>query len=164
VAHRIEWDEQVAAVLEGRLDVAWVRTPIADAGLRIVPLFEDPEMIAIPAGHPLAKVDRVTLADVEDQPILRYDSAPAHHAGRQATVSGVRTMEEKLEAVALGHGLAFVPASATAYYQRADIVYLPVVGAPSYEVALATIAGQAERPEIDWFVKIAADHYDAALP
>jgi DNA-binding transcriptional LysR family regulator len=159
VAHRIEWDEQDAAVLDGRLDVAWVRTPIADSGLRIVPLFDDPEMIALPVGHPLAGRERITLADVEDEPMLRYDMAPPHHTGRQAAVSGVRTMEEKLEAVALGHGLAFVPASAASYYQRPDVVYLPVVDAPPYGVALATTARQAERPEIDRFVKIAADLY-----
>jgi DNA-binding transcriptional LysR family regulator len=64
-------------------------------------------------------------------------------------------MEEKLEAVALGHGLALVPATAAAYYQRPDITYRPVTGAQPYQVALATTTETAARPEVQAFVKTA---------
>jgi DNA-binding transcriptional LysR family regulator len=156
VAQRIEWDEQDAAVLDGRVDIAWVRTPIRQSGLEIVPLHEDPETIALPRDHPLATKSVVTVADLRDQPLLRYDTAPLHHAGRIASFSGVRTMEEKLEAVALGHGLALVPRSAAEYYQRPDIVYLPVGDAEPYHVALAMAADRSDRPEIAAFVRVAA--------
>ena len=129
-AIRIEWDEQHAAVAEGRVDIAWIRTPIADSDLVITPLFNDPEMIALPAAHRLAGRDSVSLADLAGEPMLRYDTAPEHQAGRPSARREIRTMEEKLEAVALGHGLALVPATAAAYYQRPDIAYRPVTGAP----------------------------------
>ncbi len=64
-------------------------------------------------------------------------------------------MEEKLEAVALGHGLALVPATAAAYYQRPDITYRPVTGARPYQVALATTTETAQRPEAQAFVQTA---------
>jgi DNA-binding transcriptional LysR family regulator len=64
-------------------------------------------------------------------------------------------MEEKLEAVALGHGLALVPATAAAYYQRPDITYRTVTGAPPYQVALATTADAAKRPEVRAFIATA---------
>jgi DNA-binding transcriptional LysR family regulator len=64
-------------------------------------------------------------------------------------------MEEKLEAVALGHGLALVPATAAAYYQRPDITYRPVTGAPPHQVALAITPDTAKRPEVQAFIKIA---------
>lgn len=156
-ATRIEWDEQDAAVLDGRVDVAWVRTPIAGDDLVITPLFDDPETIALPRRHPLAGQAEVSLADLADEPMLRYDAAPDHDSGRPAGISGIRTMEEKLEAVALGHGLALVPATAAAYYQRPDIAYRPVAGAAPYQVALATTADAARRPEVRAFLAAAVD-------
>jgi DNA-binding transcriptional LysR family regulator len=152
VAHRIEWDEQHAAVLDGRVDVAWIRRPVDDAGLRVVPLHDDPELLAVPVGHPLASAS-VMLADLADEPMLRYDTAPVQHTGRD--VSGVRTLEETLEAVAQGKGLALVPSSAAADHQRPDITYRPVADAPPYGVALAVAAGGEHRPEVESFLRTA---------
>lgn len=154
-ALRIEWDDQHAAIADGRADIAWIRTPITGNDLVITPLFHDPEMIALPAAHPLAALHAVTLADLAGQPMLRYDTAPDHDAGRPSPRRGIRTMEEKLEAVALGHGLALVPATAAAYYQRPDITYRPVTGAPPHQVALATTTDTAQRPEAQAFIKTA---------
>jgi DNA-binding transcriptional LysR family regulator len=112
-------------------------------------------MIALPAAHPLARLDAVSLADLAGQAMLRYDTAPEHEAGRPSQRGGIRTIEEKLEAVALGHGLALVPATAAAYYQRPDITYRPVTEAQPYQVALATITETARRPEARAFVKTA---------
>ena len=154
-AIRIEWDEQQAALADGRADIAWIRTPITGSDLVITPLFTDPEMIALPAAHPLARLDTVSLADLAGEAMLRYDSAPGHEAGRPSGRRGIRTMEEKLEAVALGHGLALVPATAAAYYQRPDIIYRPVTDAQPYQVALATSTETAQRPEAQAFVETA---------
>jgi DNA-binding transcriptional LysR family regulator len=154
-AIRIEWDEQHAAVADGRVDVAWIRTPIADADLVISPLFVDPEVVALPAAHRLTGRDSLSLADLAHEPMLRYDGAPEHKAGGSSARRGIRTMEEKLEAVALGHGLALVPATAADYYQRPDIAYRPVTGAPPYQVALATTTDTAQRPEAQAFIKTA---------
>jgi DNA-binding transcriptional LysR family regulator len=159
VAHRIEWDEQGAALLDGRVDVAWIRTPLQEPGLRVVSLFDDAEMIALPVDHRLAAKTSVTLSDLADEPLLRYDSAPVHGAGHDASFSGVRTMEEKLEAVALGHGIALLPETAARYYQRADIAYRPVSDAPPYTVALATVAAAPFRPEVEEFISAARSFY-----
>jgi DNA-binding transcriptional LysR family regulator len=154
-AIRVEWDEQHAAIADGRADIAWIRTPIAGDDLVITPLFNDPEMIALPVAHPLAGLDAVSLADLADEAMLRYDTAPEHEAGRPSPRRGIRTMEEKLEAVALGHGLALVPATAAAYYQRPDIAYRPVTGTQPYQVALATTTETARRPDAQAFVTTA---------
>jgi len=154
-AIRIEWDEQDAAVADGRADIAWIRTPIAGSDLVITPLFTDPEMIALPAAHPLARQDAVSPADLAGETMLRYDTAPEHQVGRPSPRRGIRTMEEKLEAVALGHGLALVPATAAAYYQRPDITYRPVTGAQPYQVALAATSETAQRPEAQAFITTA---------
>jgi DNA-binding transcriptional LysR family regulator len=167
-AIRVEWDEQHAAIADGRADIAWIRTPITGDDLVITPLFSDPEMIALPAAHPLARLHAVSPADLADEAMLRYDTAPEHETGRPSPRRGIRTMEEKLEAVALGHGLALVPATAAAYYQRPDIAYRPVTGAQPYQVALATTAETAQRPEAQAFVTtalvISARHAEAPGP
>jgi DNA-binding transcriptional LysR family regulator len=129
--------------------------PIAGADLVITPLFDDAEVVALPAAHHLAESDSVSLADLANEPMLRYDTAPEHEAGRRSANRGIRTMEEKLEAVALGHGLALVPATAAAYYQRPDIAYRPVTDAPPYQVALATTTDTAQRPDAQAFVTTA---------
>ena len=154
-AIRVEWDEQHSAIADGRADIALIRTPITENDLVITPLFTDPEVIALPAAHPLARLDAVSLADLVGEAMLRYDTAPEHEAGRPSPRRGIRTMEEKLEAVALGHGLALVPATAAAYYQRPDITYRLVTGAQPYQVALATTTETARRPEAQAFVKAA---------
>jgi DNA-binding transcriptional LysR family regulator len=161
VAHRIEWDEQGAAILDGRVDVAWVRTPIAEAGLRVVPLFDDAEMIAMPVSHSLTAGASVSLDQLAAEPMLRYDAAPAHDVGLPAAFTGVVTMEEKLEAVAQGHGLALLPATAATYYHRPDIAYRPVEGAEPYRVSLATLSGGSSRPEVEAFIRAARSLYPA---
>jgi DNA-binding transcriptional LysR family regulator len=87
-AIRIEWDEQHAAVADGRVDIAWVRTPIAGADLVVTPLFDDPEVVALPAVHRLTGRDSVSLADLASEPMLRYDTAPRHEAGHRLRNAG----------------------------------------------------------------------------
>jgi len=159
VAHRIEWDEQAAALRDGRVDVAWIRTPIEEGGLRIIPLFDDAEMVAVPAAHRLAQEESVEIDQLAHEAMLRYDSAPTHDVGHPADVEGVRTMEEKLEAVAMGRGVALLPESAAKYYQRADIVYIPVTDGAPYHVALATVSAASKRPEVEAFIAAARSLY-----
>jgi len=49
----------------------------------------------------------------------------------------LRSVEEKLEYVAAGQGIIVLPRSATQYYTRPDIVYVPVTDAEPDEVLLA---------------------------
>ena len=121
----------------------------------VTPLFDDPEVVALPAAHRLTGRDSVSLADLASEPMLRYDTAPGNEAGYPSAKRGIRTMEEKLEAVALGHGLALVPATAAAYYQRPDIAYRPAPGAPPYQVALAATTDTAQRPKAQAFIRTA---------
>ena len=45
----------IGALQAGRVDVAFIRTAIGQpAGVRVLPLIEEPMVVALPAGHPLA--------------------------------------------------------------------------------------------------------------
>jgi DNA-binding transcriptional LysR family regulator len=137
---RLDFDDQAAAVLEGRVDVAYVRLPVLEGGLDLTPLYGEPRMAALPAGHPLAAEAELTVARcAAHTEILHLCGNPA--AGGGPGLPAVRTVEEKLEYVAAGRGLTFLPRSTALLHHRPDVVYRPVADAPRDEVALARPAG-----------------------
>ena len=136
---RLEWDEQEEVILSGRVDVAYVREPINERGLRLVPLFAERRLAALPAAHPLAGRTSLSTADLAGERHLRYlQRAPV--PGVPGPQRPLRSVEEKLEHVAAGHGIIILPLSATQYYTRTDVVYVAVVDAEPDQVYLAVEA------------------------
>jgi DNA-binding transcriptional LysR family regulator len=131
---RLEWDDQEQAVLSGRVDIAYVRRPIDERGLTLTPLYAERRLAALRADHPLATRESVTVAELADEHHLRY-LEPIKTGPARTTI--LRSVEEKLEYVATGHGIIVLPLSATTYYTRPDIVYVPVTDAEPDEVLLA---------------------------
>jgi DNA-binding transcriptional LysR family regulator len=151
---RLEWDDQEELLRGGRVDVAFVRRPIDERGLRLVPLFAEDRLAALPTGHPLAGRATLLEADLAGEEHLRYlQAAPAAGA---APGPRLRSVEEKLEHVAAGHGIILLPRSATAYYTRPDIVYVPVLDAEPDEVLLACEAGRRSKLLTDFFAAAAS--------
>ncbi|MFI0897547.1 LysR family transcriptional regulator [Streptomyces sp. NPDC020983] len=141
---RVDWDDQAAAVLDGRVDVAYVRLPVVEPGLDLTPLYGEPRMAALPAGHPLAARTELTAAQCAAQTeILHLCTNTGASGPRQPPA--VRTVEEKLEYVAAGRGLTYLPRSTALLHRRPDVVYRPVTDLPPDEVALARPAGEAGR-------------------
>ena len=70
-------------------------------------------------------------AEIAAEPHLRYLEPPAQGE------PPLRSVEEKLEHVAAGRGIILLPLSATRFYTRPDIVYVPVPDAEPDEVLLA---------------------------
>jgi len=133
---RLEWDEQEEVILSGRVDIAYVREPINERGLRLVPLFAERRLAALPAAHPLAGRASLSTADLAGERHLRYlQRAPV--PGVPGPQRPLRSVEEKLEHVAAGHGIIILPLSATQYYTRTDVVYVAVVDAEPDQVYLA---------------------------
>ena len=67
---RMEWDDQAPMLLDGRVDVGYVRLPIDETGLRVTPLYTEPLMVVLPAGHRLAGKEEVTEADLAGEPLV----------------------------------------------------------------------------------------------
>lgn len=129
------------------VDVAWIRTAEESGvdGIETVPLHEDPDLLALPSTHPLAGLPELSLADVATEPLLCRDS-----------------VETTFDAVAVGVGLALVPASVAAVHQRPDITFRPVTDTPRYRVALSVAPHARTRPEVEAFIRTATDaHQDS---
>jgi DNA-binding transcriptional LysR family regulator len=150
---KLEWDEQEQAILSGRVDIAYVRQPINERGLRLIPLFAERRLAALPAGHRLSQRSTLSTVELADEPHLRYLD-PAPRRGVRGPQRPLRSVEEKLEHVAAGHGIIVLPLSATQYYGRPDIVYVPVVDAEPDQVYLACEAVRRSRLISD-FIRLA---------
>ncbi|MFE9782171.1 LysR substrate-binding domain-containing protein [Streptomyces sp. NPDC005775] len=150
---RMEWDDQVAMLLDGRVDVGYVRLPIDEAGLRLMPLYTEPLMVALPAGHRLAGKEEVTEADLTGEPLIWHADPSTQPTKRPHPDSGlrVRGVEEKLEHVAAGRGISFVGRSETVFYSRPDIRYVPVLDLAPDQVFVAMAASRTSPLADDFF-------------
>lgn len=61
--------ERLAAVRSGELDAALVRGPVAEPRLAATPVWTDPLLVAVPAGHPLAAQAALRLEQLGDLPL-----------------------------------------------------------------------------------------------
>lgn len=156
---RIDWDEQETAVLSGQVDIAYVRRPVVERGLRLIPLFTEPRLAALPAGHPLADESSLTMAAIAAERHLHFlDPVNGSH-GRLR----LRSVEEKLEFVASGDGIIVLPLSATEHYTRPDIAYVPLDDAEPDEVLLACEVSRRSKL-LTAFIDSAREAVDAARP
>jgi DNA-binding transcriptional LysR family regulator len=74
-----------------------------------------------------------------------------------------RTVEEKLELVAVGSGIAILPMSTARFYRRDDVVFVPVLDLPPTDVLLGWDSGRRSRL-IASFVAAARDAQQAGTP
>lgn len=154
--------DQLDFLVDGRVDVCFVRLPLGDDAFTTLPLFPEPQVVAVPGSHPVAGLSAIEINQVSGLPLLQdRGEVPEWHgavADRQPSpASDLRrhpTIEEKLERVALDEGVVVLPAGIASFYQRPDISYVPVVDVAPRMVALAYNKYRA-MPELDEFAKLA---------
>jgi DNA-binding transcriptional LysR family regulator len=110
----------VEQLLEGDIDVGFVRPPLEQPGLDELVLGREPMVCVLPKGHPLAKRGRVRSADLRDEPLVWW---PEHHgpgAWREVRrevygdppwppIDRIEPEEERIvSAVAEGAGISFI--------------------------------------------------------
>jgi DNA-binding transcriptional LysR family regulator len=147
--------EQVAALAAERLDVGFVRRAGQDfPGVVLTVVAREPYVLAVPAGHALARARRVALGALDGQPMVLppREQAPALLAAIEAAlvragarVTPVQEAASKFTMVSLvaaGVGLAFLPASVRVW-RRAGVVFRELgPGLPAVELAAAVPAGR----------------------
>ena len=110
----------VEQLLEGDIDVGFVRPPLEQPGLDERVLGREPMVCVLPKGHPLANRGRVRSADLRDEPLVWW---PEHHgpgAWREVRrevygdppwppIDRIEPEEERIvSAVAEGAGISFI--------------------------------------------------------
>jgi DNA-binding transcriptional LysR family regulator len=71
--------EQIDALLTGQADIGLMRPPIARSELASMCVVVESLLAAVPADHPLAKAEAVTLKDLDAQPFIMYASQDARY-------------------------------------------------------------------------------------
>ncbi|MGW5651519.1 LysR family transcriptional regulator [Streptomyces humi] len=154
--------DQVDYLLDGRVDVCFVRLPLPVDTFEIVPLFPEPRVAALSDEHPLARARTVhiteltpyrLLQDPADVPEWRGTDFAAAVARDRPEAGRPTSIEESLEAVASGTGFIVVPAGLADFYRRPDIRYVQLTGVAPRMVALA-YAKNRKMPSIDQFARI----------
>ncbi|MER5505273.1 LysR family transcriptional regulator [Streptomyces sp. NPDC002766] len=159
-----EVGEQARLLRDGRADVALMHRPYDDlAGFDTEDLRVEGQVAILPAEHPLAAREKLTLADVSDVPDLpiarwpRLDGSYPDGPGPEA-----RTQSKLAQLVALGRTLLVIPASSRAW-QWPEHVAVPVVDAPSVTTVLAWPSG-SNSLAVAALVRSAAALRDTAPP
>lgn len=141
---RTGWEDQVRVLHDGRADVSYLRRPFDATGVATEPLFSEPRVVMLPTTHELATTSGVLMNDLAAEHLLQDPAAVPEWAAvaaemrrrRGAARPPSRTVEEKLELVAVGSGIAILPLSTARFYRRPDVRFVPVIDLPATEVHL----------------------------
>jgi DNA-binding transcriptional LysR family regulator len=147
---RTAWDDQVRVLHDGRADVSYLRRPFDPAGLSTELLFTEPRVVVLPAGHELTTASGVSMSDLAVEHLLQDPAAVPEWAAvaaemrrrRGSSRTPSRTVEEKLELVAVGSGIAILPLSTARFYRRPDITFVPVTDLSATDVHLGWEQGR----------------------
>ncbi|MER7439802.1 LysR family transcriptional regulator [Micromonospora avicenniae] len=129
------------SLLDGSIDVLIAAYPFD--GMATGPtLLTEGRALAVPAGHPLAAAQSVSLEVLADHPVVQYpavtsagfkqDRTPDRTPSGRSVPKGPtgNTFSEMLSLVALGRGVLPVGALTRRYYPRPDVAYVPIHDAP----------------------------------
>ena len=136
----VEVAVQLEAVRDGTASMGFVRDLPEDErdGLHHIPLYREVPVVVVHSEHPVAAYDEIPLADLADEIVLGDPDLDT------------RT---KVETVAAGTGVVFLPMSVARVHHRKDVVAVPVTGLPESHVGLAWRADDAD-PLLETFVGI----------
>jgi len=152
----VEDEQQVAALHEGRADMAFVRLPVERERLHVIPLYVEVPVVVLPVDHELTLADEVTLADLgREQLVQDPDTVPGWSQDPDVVRLDFPPMSvrEAVEVVASGTGVLVVPMSLARLHHRKDVTFLPVTDGPESQVGLAWRRDQDD-PRIETFVGI----------
>jgi DNA-binding transcriptional LysR family regulator len=149
---RTYWHDQTQVVVDGRADVAFVHLPVDGHGLELVPIRSERRVAVLPVSHPAAGKQQISIAELAHDPVIiqrgaspgwqafhNVDPRPDGHQPRPGPA--VDNLEEKLQHVAAGRAISFLPASLATAFAQPGIAYVPVTDIPPITICLAWKTG-----------------------
>lgn len=163
---QVEWRDLPGAVLSGSCDVAIARGPRDFDGVEVVPILDEPFIVAVPSEHPFADRESVDMAEVREEPLVRPDIGPGAgprpvwlggpHPDGHTPPSGplAATLEEALDFVQMGEGLLVTGSSVGRLFPREGVAYVSLTGLAPGQIVLLHRPGVPE-PRVDAFLRVA---------
>jgi LysR family hydrogen peroxide-inducible transcriptional activator len=162
----LQTDALLAELRSARLDAGLVALPVAGDDLARAPLYDEPFVLALPRGHPLAKKPRVRTDALAELPLLLLEEG---HCLRDQALEvcgrvSPRTREEVAGAsletlrnmVAAGVGVTLLPQLAT--QSRRDVELVALTPEPSRRIALVWRKPYARAGSIDALLAHLREH------
>lgn len=126
--------QQIDALYEDEINVGLVRLPLRAPGIRLEPVLEERLVVALPSGHALEELERVSLEAMADLPLIFFTRQliPGFHAQIVELFQRIGTfpkvtqhavhLQTVVGLVASGVGIALLPESAERV-SREGVVY-----------------------------------------
>ncbi len=164
-----QFKDPLGALRGGDVDLLFTCLPVREPDLAVGPVvIEEPRLLAMPLGHPLAGRTSVSLEEMAGETFFGVvNGAPAYWwdfhvpprtpSGREIRRGqAVASFQELMTLVATGQGISPVVASVERYYSRPDVTFVPLRDVPPAEVALIHRTGTTSA-RVDAFVRTVAD-------
>lgn len=154
----------VAGLLAGRYDAAFVRPPVDDEGIRWRLVGTEELLLALPAGHPLAARRRVPRELLRGEPAVMWPRAngPGMYDRIVGQVGGLAIVrhepddEQLLRAVAAGGVIAVVPCGRARALRLPGVLLRRFTGVPpTVDIGLAW-AARSTNPIVDSLLELLA--------
>jgi DNA-binding transcriptional LysR family regulator len=156
--------EQLAALVDGRLDVGFLRGPVDEVGLVAEIARREALVVALPARHRLVRRARIDLGELAPEAFLTFPRArsPAFFdqlmglcraAGFTPRIVQEAPLIDLISLVTAGFGVAIVPESLRRI-GRAGMVTRPIVGSPRADLMMVRRADD-QAPALARFLEVA---------
>ncbi|MFI6656614.1 LysR family transcriptional regulator [Streptomyces sp. NPDC050523] len=132
------WGDQARLLRQGEADAALIYEPFEATGLDSETVSVERRVAALPAAHPLAARDRLSLADLAIPGVEsgRLDGL-ARYLDAMVEQHGISDLAQLLTLVELGELVTVLPESVTARYPRPGIAYRELPDAPPATLTIA---------------------------
>ena len=164
--HQLGFTEGVDALLDQRVDVAFLPEPLPSLPTRLCrrQVWTEPRVLVVPASHPLARREAVRIEETAGDSFITaegpaeiinwwvVDPRPDGTSPRRGPVA--RALDEMLEMCAAGLGVNLSPASVGTFNNRPDLRFVPVTNIPPAQVALCRLH-EPRQPDVPTFERVA---------
>jgi DNA-binding transcriptional LysR family regulator len=165
------WDDPVARLRTGDVDVMATWVPLAQADVVVGPtLSREPRVLAVASDHPIAERESIDIEELADQPVARIDGWPKElreAVTPASTPSGRRIRGTRIDVgdqalldlpvrIARGELVLATVASAPSYMGGRDLAFVPILGMAPLRSALVW-RRPARDPKLRAFIGVARD-------
>jgi DNA-binding transcriptional LysR family regulator len=141
-----------AGLNSGEVDVAFVVQPFQHNGLAFLPLDESPRLAVLPATHPLAGRDAISIKEILDERWAPADTddlvcrdfwlAMEHRDGPARLGQRIRSLDKLVQLVMSGNAIGLLSQWAIQAFDRPGLAFVPVTDVAPVVTALAWFPGR----------------------